>query len=157
MNLLIVDNNISYANNLKKVLAYNILKFESIQVVRDISKIINDNLATYNVILLDVNKQNLSDVEHYLKKNKTSLTKFVALTKEADTKQIMNAVQTGVSSIIYKTEKTEFIVEELNLVLRGKVILPQKIINKMKEKISIKELEKPNSPIKKMLAKYISN
>ena len=157
MNLLIVDNNISYANNLKIILEHNITKIKSIQVVRDIKSVQNENRTTYTVVLFEPNEENLVELEKHFIENRTTQTKFVALTKELDTKQLLNVIQKGVSSIIYKTEKTEFIVDELNLILRGKVILPQKIITGIKEKISNRGIGKSVSPIKKMMAKYINN
>ncbi len=155
MNLIIVDNNINYANKLKEVLVENII-VESINVVRKINLILSDNIQTQSVILFEPTKENLLEIKSYLSGNINSNIRFIALSNETESQELIESVANGVSSIIYKSEKLEFIIEELKLVLRGKVVFPQKIINRIKDSFSAQVIKKPNSQLKKMFGKYLS-
>ena len=129
MNLIIIDNNINYADKLKEVLVEK-LELEKITVARKISTNLSENFQTKSVVLFEPTNENLKEIENYLLENKKHHPRFIAFANETESQTLIDSVVNGVSSIIYKSEKIEFIIEELKLVLRGKVVFPQKLINK---------------------------
>ena len=132
MNLLIIDSDISYVKNLKTLLSKK-RNINSIQTAREFKNISGQDVASSTIILFEANAENIKELKKFNSTYGNGKTKFVALAKETDEGQLLEAVKTGVSSIIYKTEKTEFISEELELVFRGKGSFPANVINDMKD------------------------
>ena len=79
MNLLIVNNDILYANSLKKLLEKN-MEVNSIQVVRDFKSLLKNYISSANLILFEANEENIKELKHFKNIHDSNQVKFVALT-----------------------------------------------------------------------------
>ncbi len=138
MNLFLVDKNISYANMLKKVFEER-LNVESIAIFGDLAAMFKTNKSKNLIVLFETNEFNMRELRRHLERNKNNTINFVAFTRKPETGYLMDTLLSGVTSIIYKTEKVDVIVSELNTIIRGKGVLPQKIIEAIKDKISLEK------------------
>ncbi len=155
MNLLIVNNNILYAKSLKMLLEKN-MEVNSIQIARDFKSLLKNYIPIANIILFEASLENINNLKDLKSMHANNQARFVALTEKTDNEHLIKAIKIGVSTIIYKMEKIEFIVEELNMVLRGKGSFPEKVINNMKE-ILFTEEQKESYRLINIFSKYIGN
>lgn len=155
MNLLIVNNDIIYSNSLKVLLEKN-MEVNSIQIARDFKSLLKSYTPSVNLILFEVNAETIKDLKQFKNIHDSNQVKFVALTDKTDNEYLLETIKIGVSAIIHKMEKIEFILEELNMVLRGKASFPEKIINNMKEILVIEE-QKESFHLINIFSKYISS
>ncbi len=153
MNLLIVNNNIFYAKNLKKLLDKN-MESVSIKISRDFKSLSQSQISSANVILFEACAKNINYIKHIKNYSDYNQIKFVALTDKPDDEILIETIKTGVSAIIYKMEKIEHIIEELNMVLRGKASFPENLINNMKEILFFEE-PKESQGFVNILGKYV--
>lgn len=152
MNLLIVNNNIFYAKSLKKLLDEN-MELVSIIISRDFKSLSQNQISAVNLILFEACAKNINYIKHIKNHRYYNQIKFVALTDKSDDEILIETIKTGVSAIIYKMEKIEHIIEELNMVLRGKGSFPEKVINNMTEVLAI-EKRKESFGILNIIEKY---
>ncbi len=140
MNIVIVNSDIFYAKSLKLLLEKK-MEINSIRILRDFQLFFQNYSLESDVILFEVNLANIKSLEQLPKYYSLNKTKFIALINNIDNTLLLQAIKIGVSSVIIKSEKIEFIVDELNLVIRGRGSFPVNLINKMKDFLVYDEKE----------------
>ncbi len=140
MNIVIINSDILYARSLKLLLEKK-MESNSIRILRDFQLFFQNISLESDIILFEVNLSNIKSLVQLQKYYSLNKTKLVALINNIDNALLLQAIKIGVSSVIIKSEKIEFIVDELNLVLRGRGSFPVNLINKMKELLVPEEKE----------------
>ncbi len=140
MNIVIINSDILYARSLKLLLEKK-MESNSIRILRDFQLFFQNISLESDIILFEVNLSNIKSLVQLQKYYSLNKTKLVALINNIDNALLLQAIKIGVSSVIIKSEKIEFIVDELNLVLRGRGSFPVNLINKMKDLLVPEEKE----------------
>ena len=140
MNIVIINSDILYARSLKLLLEKK-MESNSIRILRDFQLFFQNISLESDIILFEVNLSNIKSLVQLQKYYSLNKTKLVALINNIDNALLLQAIKIGVSSVIIKSEKIEFIVDELNLVLRGRGSFPVNLIKKMKDLLVPEEKE----------------
>ncbi len=109
------------------------MEISSIRISRDFQTFLQNDTSSADIILFEASLTNIKSLEKIQKYYSVNKTKFVALINRVDNALLLEAIKIGISSIVCKSEKIEFIVDELKLVLRGKGSFPANIIRNIKD------------------------
>lgn len=142
MDLIIVDQNINYAQSLRKHFLKT-LKFNNVLVFRTLRELLLNLIPQKGVLLYELNEVNENEIERITSLNNNLIV--AALTDVVNLSKSSNLIEHGVTTIISKADKLDKISEQINLVIEGKRILSREMIEALKlkknqNKISIHKL-----------------
>jgi len=124
MDLIIVNQNINYAKSLREYCSKS-SKFKNVIIFRNLKDLLEAYIPKKGVILFEVSELN----NYYLEKfDSNSELTIVAFCNENVTKNILK----NVSSAISQNETSQKILEQLELIIDGKRILPKNIFDEIK-------------------------
>lgn len=119
MDLIIIDQNIAYAKTLREF-CVNSSKFKNVIIFRTLKELLDSVVPRKGILLFEHTLENEKFLETAnLSTNQLSIVAFV----NNKIPNEYNLIKKGVSTIISKNEKLESILEQLNLVVKGKRIL----------------------------------
>ncbi|OPX47136.1 response regulator transcription factor [Clostridium thermobutyricum] len=140
INLVIADDDSLIRESLKIILG----SYEDINIMGTFSdglealKFINEN--DVDIAVLDVRMPNLNGVET-IKEIRNEKTKSIVLTTFDEDEYIEKALKYGAKGYILKNTEPKQIIETIKMVYRGKSVIQEEVLEKIKYGLSIEEKE----------------
>lgn len=140
INLVIADDDSLIRESLKIILG----SYEEINIMGTFSdglealKFINEN--DVDIAVLDVRMPNLNGVET-IKEIRNEKTKSIVLTTFDEDEYIEKALKYGAKGYILKNTEPKQIIETIKMVYRGKSVIQEEVLEKIKYGLSIEEKE----------------
>ncbi len=152
MDLIIVDQNINYTKSLREFFL-GTSKFKNIIVFRTLKELLISIVPQRGILLFELNEINEDKIKEITSLNKNLM--IIALSDDVNINDNLSLVQRGISSIISKNEKPNIILEQIDLVIKGKRILPKDVVENLIVSTNKFENQKQLSKIQK-ISKSIS-
>jgi len=127
MDLIIVNENINYTKSLREYCSKS-SKFKNVVIFRNFKELLGSYIPKRGILLFEIVESNIKYFEE-LNSNNSDLT-LVAFGDEETFK--LNNITENISSVISKNDKPQKILEQIELIIDGKRILPKGIFDKIK-------------------------
>jgi hypothetical protein len=144
MDLIIIDENITYAKSLREYCVKS-SNFKNVIIFRNLKELLDTYSPKKGIFLFEVNESNNFYIDRLTSNQNLTI---VAFCKENIDKKIL----TNVSSAISQNDPPKKILEQLELIIDGKRILPKNIFDEIK----LSEAENINTKNKTKFDKIVS-
>ncbi len=148
MDLIIVDENITYARTLREFCSKS-SDFKNVLIFRTLKELHDTFLPKKGILLFELNEKNKNYLNSFNAISSNLI--MVALTNEQELRKVETAHR--ISSYISKSEKLEEILEQLILIIKGKRIIPQKMFETMNETENLNNKNKAKKSLTSVLSK----
>ncbi len=128
MDLIIVNQNIRYADSLRKFFLQS-ANFNNVIVFRTMKSLLDSYIPKEGILIFETNKDNNAELVR-INSTENNVT-IIALQDDLRTGGNEELIDLGVSSIFSKKEKLESLQAQINLIIKGKRIIPKETLNNM--------------------------
>ncbi len=128
MDLIIVNQNIRYADSLREFFLQS-ANFNNVIVFRTMKSLLDSYIPKEGILIFETNKDNNAELAK-INSTENNVT-IIALQDDLRTGGNEELIDLGVSSIFSKKEKLESLQAQINLIIKGKRIIPKETLNDM--------------------------